>query len=85
MWPVIKSVALENVLITPFFSDFLLCSYLGIILQDTRQGFTVILESWDFRIERSVSFTSHPGYADSYVVWAGGLPGTQSICCVLLQ
>ena len=55
MWPVIKSVALENVLITPFFSDFLLCSYLVIILQNTRQGFTVILESWDFRIERSVS------------------------------
>ena len=55
MWPVLKSVALENVLITLFFCDFLLGSYLGIILQDTRQGFTVILESWDFRIERSVS------------------------------
>lgn len=55
MWPVLKSVALENVLITLFFCDFLLCSYLVTTLQDTRQGFTVILESRDLRIRRSVS------------------------------
>lgn len=53
--PVIKSVALENVLITLFFKcDFLLCNYLAIIIQDTRQGLVLILALWDLRVGRSV-------------------------------
>lgn len=42
-------------LITFFFCEFLLCNYSVIIIQDARQGFIFISESWDLRVGRNVS------------------------------
>ena len=46
VWGLLENQWLWKMFSLPSFFDSLLCSYLAIILQDTRPGFAVMLESW---------------------------------------
>lgn len=68
MRPVIKAVALENVLIALFLYDFLHCGNLGILVQDTAQGFIFISESWDLGVGKK-RCVLHPTQDAQIAVW----------------